>query len=245
MRRQALFFSAMAMLAIGNVTVARAAMYEITYTGMAYEETPDDLGLFSSVGDTVAPSSYTLTYTFDTAQDDTARSSTSTGPSYISYSFQFDQPGSIPTAVLSIGSKSFNFTSYEATLPGSSTDVSFTEFDEFIENSNYYLQMDVYLDGNYGIGFGSYGDMLYNEAGFENGLPVGYGGYLQIINSNGASLEDIDLVPASATTNFPLAPLSAVPEPSGWAMLLFGLGAVGGFLRRRARDGSGRLGQLG
>jgi hypothetical protein len=37
----------------------------------------------------------------------------------------------------------------------------------------------------------------------------------------------------SDAVNFALAPTSGVPEPATWAMMLFGFGAIGFWLRRR------------
>jgi hypothetical protein len=43
------------------------------------------------------------------------------------------------------------------------------------------------------------------------------------------------IIDGSTLQGMTYQPISAVPEPAGWAMMIFGMGAVGGALRRRSK----------
>jgi uncharacterized protein (TIGR03118 family) len=97
------------------------------------------------------------------------------------------------------------------------------------------------LVGNFGDGTISVFDLLTGSfAGKllgQDGNPIAIDGLWGLMNGNGGSGGDANKVYFTAGLNGEqdglFGSLSAVPEPSSWALMLFGFGAVGWALRRK------------
>lgn len=139
------------------------------------------------------------------------------------YSFSFSGLGRTASGILTTTDTPFASRGQSAVtitgITGTINALAITGLNGFVGSDNlYYLTGPSFLDGS-GLGFtasdGSQTSLFYQDSASSYRITTLTGGF------------------ASGTVTATSAPVTAVPEPAGWAMMIAGMALVGGVLRRR------------
>jgi len=214
--------SAAATVATAAPNVANATVVTLTFEGTVTRGI-DDLGLFGATGADLAGESFSSEFQFNDLAFTTGRHIASGGTS-------IGAPDPTVSASITIGGVSMS-------LP------AFTD-SEFFQGS-YTLPGAAVFPGIAKVSeFGPAGDVVMSV---ENVLPSLVGSTLTIFTGPFAPFDDgslflvgmannilfnLDLATVSPIT----APVSGIPEPSAWALMILGFAGVGAAMRRRAHS---------
>jgi hypothetical protein len=213
--RQALAAAAVAGL-LAFAGQADAAVYTATITGtIAYpRETGDTVGLFNSASTGTA---FTAVYRWDEDDDQVSDP---------------DEYSGLMTATLTIGSSSFAFEDHAGSIY-----FSFGRY--FVSDSDLVDAGRTWTITTRSLVLASFGGDGFGQADFANTTftDLGYVGGVQSTRTGSA---EVQLAPTALVTarEGEGGPVSGVPEPAAWALMILGFGAAGGMLRNSRRRGA-------